>query len=234
MAIFYSNEQVVTNGPQFGLPPATRVKVNKMGGRVRFQEFTYVAPSAGTAPAIADKIVFGKLPLGARLVGHLSKLYWDTGTASCTLAIGDNIVAARHLAATAITTTGSAVPEAAALIITAVGDITTGSNQVINLKSVGAFQVGFKIVGTGIPTGSTITAIDRNGKTCTISSVATATTASLAITTTGGGYEATDDSNSVSNAFASTTDDATLIGTVAGAQVANNQVITLKVAYVQD
>ena len=116
----------------------------------------------------------------------------------------------------------------------AIGNITTGSNQVINLKSVGAFQVGMNIVGTGIPLGAVITSIDRASKTCFISSNATATTASLAITTTGAGYEATDDSNTVGNLFNSATDDATLISVVAGAQVANNQVIVLKGAYVQD
>jgi hypothetical protein len=36
------------------------------------------------------------------------------------------------------------------------------------------------------------------------------------------------------NGFASTTDDCTLISVVAGAQVANNQAFTLKVAYVWD
>ena len=73
-----------------------------------------------------------------------------------------------------------------------------------------------------------------SAKTSRISSNATATTASLAITTTGAGYEATDDSNSIGNVFGSATDDATLISVVAGAQVANNQVIVLKGAYVQD
>jgi len=234
MTTFYSVEQTVINGPQFGQPPTTRIKANKLNGRIRTAEFTYIAPSSGTAPAIGDKIVFGKLPVGARILGHLSKLYFDAGTASSTLAIGDNIVAARHLAATAINAAGSAVPDAAGQVQSAVGDITTGSAQVTNLKSVGAYQVGMKITGTGIPTGTVITAIDRAGKTCTMSNAATATTASLAITTTGAGYEVTDDTNSAANGFASTTDDATLIGTVAGAQVANNQALTLKVAYVMD
>lgn len=234
MTIFYADIQTTVNGPAYGQPVATRVKANKLNGRVRFFESLFVAPSSGTAPAIADKIVWGKLPLGSRFVGHLSKLYWNTGTASCTLNLGDNVVAARHLAATAITSTGNAVPEAAALINSGIGDITTGSNQIINLKSMGSFQVGFNIAGTGIPLGAVITAIDKLGKTCMISSNATATTATLAITTNGGGYEVTDDSNSAANLFASTTDDATLVSTVAGAQIANNQALVLKVAYVQD
>lgn len=234
MANFYSAEQTIINGPAYGQPVATRVKVNKLGGRLRFAEFLFVAPSAGTAPAIADKIIWGKLPVGAKFVNHLSKMYWNTGTASCTLNLGDSVVPARHLAATAVTTTGSVVPEVSSLINAGVGDITTGSNQITNLKSGGSFQVGFNIVGTGIPLGAVITAVDRASKSCFISSNATATTASLAITTNGGGYEFTDDSNSVANAFASTTDDSTLISVVAGAQIANNQVLALKAAYVMD
>jgi hypothetical protein len=234
MAQFYADLQTVINGPAFGAPALTRTKVNKLNGRVRFFESLFVAPASGALPAIADKIAWAKLPIGARFVGHLSKLYWNTGTAACTLTLGDNVVPARHLAATAITATGSAVPEASAIINTGLGDITTGSLQIINLKSVGAFQVGMNIAGAGIPLGSVITAIDRGGKSCFISSAATATTAALAITTTGGGYEATDESNSLPNGFASVTDDATLMSTVAGAQIANNQVIVLKGAYVQD
>jgi hypothetical protein len=150
------------------------------------------------------------------------------------LNLGDNVVAARHLAATAITTTGSAVPEASALVNTGTGNVTINSNQVGGLTSMGAFQTGFKITGTGIPAGTTIVGVDSAGKSLTLSAAATATNSTVTLTTTGGGYIATDDSNTVANGFASTTDDATLVSTVAGAQVANNQVITLKVAFVQD
>lgn len=234
MALFYADLPTVANGPAYGQPLATRVKANKLNGRIRFFEAVYVAPAAGTAPAIADKIIFGKLPQKARIVGHLSKLYWTTGTAACTLALGDNIVAARHLAATAVTTAGGAVPEASAITNSAVGDITTGSNVIQNVKSIGSFGVGDNVTGTGIPLGSVVTGIDYGSKTVSISLVATATTATLAIGTNGDGYETQDDSNSVANAYASTTDDCTIVGTVAGAQIANNQVLTLKLAYVQD
>src|SRR3546814_14171531 len=46
-----------------------------------------------------------------RSVGHLSQLNWSTGTASSTLTLGDAADADRHLAATAITTAGVAVPD---------------------------------------------------------------------------------------------------------------------------
>lgn len=234
MATFYADLQTVINGPAFGQPLQTRVKVNKLQGRLRHFESTFVAPLSGTAPAIADKIVWGKLPLGSRIVGHNSKMYWNTGTASSTLNLGDNVVPARHLAATSVAATGSAVPEASALLNSGIGDITTNSNQVTNLKSVGSFQPGFNIAGTGIPLGATIISVDKLAKTATISANATATTAALAIVTAGGGYEVSDDSNAVANGFGSATDDATLISTVAGAQIANNQVIVLKVCFVQD
>ena len=234
MALVYADIQTITNGPAFGQPLQTRVKANRQGGRIRHFEATYVAPASGTAPAIGDKIVFGKLPAKARILGHASKLYWTTGTAACTLALGDNVVAARHLAATAVTTAGSALPEASAITNTATGTTTTGSASLTACTSMGSFALGASISGTGIPTGATITAIDFGSKTVTVSAVATATGAGVTFTVNGSSYETQDDSNNVANGFLSTTDDATLVGTVAGAQVANNQVFTLKVAFVTD
>lgn len=234
MSNFFADIQTVVNGPAYGQPVATRLRANKLNGRIRHFEATYVAPASGTAPAIGDKIYWGKLPLGARILGHMSKLYFDAGTASSTLNLGDNVVPARHLAATSVAALGNAVPEVSALVNAGAGNTLIGSTQVSALVSMGSFQVGFKITGTGIPAGTTIVAVDPVGKTLTLSAVATATGSTIALTTTGGGYMVTDDSNTVANAFASTTDDATLVSTVAGAQIANNQTLVLKIAYVQD
>ena len=110
MAVVYSTEQTVINGPQSGLNPATRIKANKINGRVRIFEASYTV--VGTV-AIGDKIIWGKLPVGARTIGNAGKLYFAAGAASSTLNLGDNASAARHLAATAVTSAGSAVPEAA-------------------------------------------------------------------------------------------------------------------------
>jgi hypothetical protein len=63
---------------------------------------------------------------------------------------------------------------------------------------------------------------------------ATATNAAVTITVNGDSYETQDDSSNAANAYASATDDCTLISTVAGAQIANSQVLVLKVAYVTD
>jgi hypothetical protein len=109
MALVYSTEQTTLNGPASGNNPATRIKANKQGGRIRLFEASYTV--VGTV-AVADKIIWGKLPLGARVLGHLSQLNWATGAASSTLNLGDNVSAARHLAATAVTTAGVAVPQA--------------------------------------------------------------------------------------------------------------------------
>lgn len=163
MAIVYSTEQTTINGPASGLAPATRVKANRMGGRIRVFTATYTV--AGTV-AVADKIVWGKLPVKARPLGYLGRLEWSAGAASSTLNLGDNVSAARHLAATAVTSASSAVP----------------------------------------------TAASANG----------------AI------FETSDDSNSVANSFGSSTDDCTLISTVAGATLQVGQVITLTMPYVQD
>jgi len=111
MATYYSAEQTVANGPAYGNAPATRNKANKQGGRLRLMEATYTVPVGGLA--IGDKIVWGKLPTKARLLGYLSRLRWSAGAASSTLNLGDNVSAARHLAATSVTSAGSATPDAA-------------------------------------------------------------------------------------------------------------------------
>lgn len=163
MALVYSTEQTTLNTPASGNNPATRLKANKQGGRIRIFEATYTV--AGTV-AVGDKIVWGKLPVKARTLGHMARLRWSAGAASSTLNLGDNVTAARHLAATAVTTAGSATPDAA--------------------------EVG------------------------------------------GASFETSDDSNSVANGFTSTTDDCTLISTVAGATLQAGQVITLRMPYVCD
>lgn len=237
MAIFIADVQSVVNGPAYGQPLTNRVPANKFGGRIRIAEFSYTAPSSGTSPAIADKIVWGKLPAKARILGHASKLYWTTGTASCTLNLGDGQVAARHLAATAITTAGGAVPEAAAITQSATATTVLGSNQLTAVTSQGAFQVGAIVTGTGIPTGTTVVSISGQGSAqmiVTLSAVATASGTAVALTVNGGSYVTQDDTSNAGNNYGSTTDDCTLISTVAGAQIANNQVLTLKVAYVCD
>lgn len=234
MANFTADIQNVQNPPAYGQPLVNKANASKLNGRIRNFESTFVAPSSGTAPAIGDKIIWGRLPQKSRFLGHLSKVYWNTGTAACTINLGDSLVAARHLAATAINATGNAVPEAAALIQTTVADVTINSNVLQNVKSIGGYQQGAIVTGTGIPAGTTVTGIDYNSKTVTMSAPATATNATVTVTCNGGSYVTQDDSSNVSNNYGSTTDDCTLVSTVAGAQIANNQVITLKVSYVMD
>src|SRR3546814_9472382 len=72
------------NAAALASTPPTRVKVNKQHGRIRYFESTFDAAVQG-APAVADTITWGSLPVGARFVGHLSQLNWSTGTASSTL-----------------------------------------------------------------------------------------------------------------------------------------------------
>lgn len=112
MANGYSTEQTIINGPQYGNAPATRVKANRINGRIRIFEASYTVPASGM-PGIGEKIIWGKLPVGARTFGNMGKLYFSAGAATSTLNLGDNVSAARHLAATAVNAAGSAVPEAA-------------------------------------------------------------------------------------------------------------------------
>ena len=162
MANVFSAEVAAFASPSYGNNPTTRVKANKSGGRLRVFQATHTVVAA----AIGDKIIWGKLPVKARVLGWLSRLEWSTGAASSTLNLGDNVTAARHLAATAVTTAGSATPS--------------------------------------------------------VSGAA------------GASFETSDDSNTVANAYGSTTDDCTLISTVAGAALQAGQVITLTVVYVTD
>ena len=234
MPDFVADIQSTINGPQFGQPLVNRMKSNRFGGRIRLFEAQYRAPASGTAPAIADRIIWRKLPTKARILRHMSKLYWTTGTASCTLNLGDQFVPARHLAATAITTAGGAVPEASAITTTSVVDTVINSPTLNNVRGIGAYTLGSLVTGTGIPTASFVTAIDYTGRTVTLSNNCTATGSTITATVSGDSYETQDDSSNINNGYASTLDDCTLISVVAGAQIANNQVLVLKVAYVLD
>lgn len=234
MANFIADLQTLLDGPVYGQPLANRIKVNRVGGRIRVLHSLFRAPPSGTAPAIADKIIWGKVPVGARLLGHLGRLDFNAGTASCTLNVGDNTLAARHLAATAINAAGSATPSAAIFSSTCVADVTLGSATLTNVKGLGACGIGDIVTGTGIPTATYVIAIDKLAKTVTMSAVATATNATVTVTAVGTPYETSDDSANVSNGYVATYDDCTLVSTVAGAQVANNQVIALLMPYVLD
>lgn len=234
MADFQADLQTTLSGPNFGTPLVNRTKSNRQGGRVRYFEAIYRAPASGALPAIADRIVWGKLPTKARVIGHLSKLYWTTGTAACTLNLGDQFLPAKHLAATAITTAGGVVPEASAITTTALADVTINSAVVTLVRGIGAFTPGALVTGTGIPTATSVVSVDYQARSVTLSANATATNAGVTLTVSGGSYETQNDSSNATNSFASVLDDCTLISVVAGAQIANNQVLVCKIAYVND
>lgn len=94
------------------MPPFSRIDPAKLGNPIRYFEST-ITIAAGP-PGVGERIVWGKLPVGARPIGHLGLLSWSGGAASSTLTVGDNVNTARHLAATAVTAAGTAVPSAAA------------------------------------------------------------------------------------------------------------------------
>lgn len=234
MANFVADFQSIIDGPAYGQPLVNRTRASKGGGRLRAFEAIFRAPASGTAPAVGDKIIWGKLPVGARILGHLSRLDFGAGTAACTINLGDQFLAARHLAATAINAAGSAVPSAAVFSSTCVADVTIGSTMLANVKGIGACGIGDVLSGTGIAAGAYVVAVDKQARTVTMSAAATATNAAVTVTAQGTPYETSDDTSNVANGYASATDDATLVSVVAGAQIANSQVIALKVVYVQD
>lgn len=89
--------------------PQQLVKPNLQGADIQILVSTYTVPVGGVA--IGDKISWGLLPFGARLMPG-TKLYFSAGAASSTLNLGDTASQARYLAATAVTSAGNAAAEA--------------------------------------------------------------------------------------------------------------------------
>jgi hypothetical protein len=234
MANFNSDHINQLTQPVSGQPLLNRIPTNQSGGRIRYAEMQFVAPSSGTAPAIGDKIIWGRLPVKARIIAALSRILYNAGTASCTANLGDQFLATRYLAATAINAAGSTALSEATM--TALADNTVGSAVLTACKAMGIYKPGALITGTGVATAATVVSVDLAGRSVVMSLVATSSNTQTTITGQGstGTYETQDDSSNAANAWASATDDCTLISTIAGAQVANNQVIQLRVAYVHD
>lgn len=128
--------------------PPNRTKANKQHGRLRIFESTYTAPASGT-PQIADTITWGDLPVGARVLSHLSTLSYAAGTASSTATVGDAASANRHLSAQAINaagqtalTTGNSgvasyeIAEATKTLTSTIAGAAVAANQVITLRVV--------------------------------------------------------------------------------------------------
>ena len=215
--------------------PGTKSKGSGFHGKLRIAEWVFRAPTSGTAPAIGDKIIWGKLPVRSKIFGHMSLLQFNAGTASCTANLGDNITAARHLAATAINAAGTATPNVASFTKTCTCDTILGSQTITFLNSRGAIQVGDLLSGTGIPTGAYALAVGQDYVTMSVAATASTTPGTgTTITAVGGAFETSNDSANEANSWTSTQDDCTLISTIAGAQVANNQVIRLSMVYGTD
>lgn len=136
-----------TNAAAIATTPPTKVKVNKQHGRIRYFESTYDQAVDGTA-AVADTITWGDLPVGARIVNHLSQMNFGTGTAASTATVGDAVDPDRHLAATAINAAGVAtlvtgaasgvagyeITEATKTISSTIAGAGTAANQKITLR----------------------------------------------------------------------------------------------------
>lgn len=132
--------------------PQTLTKPNLQGGDVQVFISTYTVPASG-GPGIGEYISWGFLPFNARLM-PTTRLYFAAGAASSTLNLGDPVTPARYLAATAVTTAGSAVAEAQYangalfdVLITKPGDATDTSE----LRSV--------VAGAALQAGQVITLV---------------------------------------------------------------------------
>ena len=89
--------------------PQQLVKPNLQGADIQVLVSTYTVPAGGVA--IGDKISWGFIPFGARLMPG-TKLYFGAGAASSTINLGDPVSQARYLAATSVAAAGNAVAEA--------------------------------------------------------------------------------------------------------------------------
>lgn len=89
--------------------PQQLVKPNLQGADVQILVSTITVPVGGVA--IGDKISWGLLPFGARLMPG-TRLYFAAGTASSTINLGDPAAPARYMAATSVATAGSATADA--------------------------------------------------------------------------------------------------------------------------
>ncbi len=221
--------------------PPQKNRVDQYHGRLRMWMSVYQAPASGTTPAIGDKIIWGQLPLGANILPHLGQLACNLGTALSTLTVGDNMLATRHLAASTVAvagvfTLGIATPFST-LVKASTMTTLSGSFQLTSALGIGAAAVGDLCVGPGIPLASYVTAVDVANRTVTFGNLANApatASAAVAVTFTGYPWRISDNTANADNLYVSTTDDATLISVVAGAQIANNQIIRVMMPYVMD
>ncbi len=76
----------------------------------------------------------------------------------------------------------SAYPQFGGVSIAGVGALTLGSNQITGLASVAGIDLGMLIVGSGIPEGATVVAIDSIGLAVTISVSATVSASDVPLT----------------------------------------------------
>lgn len=104
---YYSLEVTALNST-----PPVRVKVNKLQARIRYALGLFTV-LVGALPVVGETIHFVRLPKGCRILGHLGLFSFSAGAAAQTLNVGDAASAARHLAATAVTAVGFAIPQAA-------------------------------------------------------------------------------------------------------------------------
>lgn len=86
------------------------VKNNQLNGNVKCFVSTFTNPAAGGV-GVGEYISWGFLPQGARLLPG-AKIYFSAGAASSIITLGDPANATRYMAATSVTSAGSASAEA--------------------------------------------------------------------------------------------------------------------------
>ena len=107
--------------------PPVRIRVRELHGRVRYAIGLWAANA--TAPQVADTLYFVRLPKGVMMVGFLSLLSVNAGTAGSTITVGDTVSTSRHLAASAINAAAEYVPSAVSKNLGVAGYVTTDESR---------------------------------------------------------------------------------------------------------
>lgn len=147
---------------------------------------TYTPLTGGTrvGGSIDDSQVYGSLPIGFSFVYNSVSSTQFGLNANGWISLGSATPTNSSTPISSGSTNNIISAMAADLVggLRATGNTTSGSNQITNISDIFCYTVGDTLTGTGIPTGTTITAIDTAGTTITLSANATSSNTASAYT----------------------------------------------------
>lgn len=137
---------ITSQDPSGARAAKDRLESRDLAGKVRVSILKFTNPASGGV-GIGEDIVWNtQLPNGARILPTMTKLFWSTGAASCTLTLGDSASTARYLAATAVTTAGSVAAEAIAASGATYVTGTNSGDKVLVSRCAGAAVAASQVI----------------------------------------------------------------------------------------